>query len=79
MEETENQLREAREQILYLERRLETEDTEDTEDTEGDGSAVCSPGSLSCGWSETVRLVTEAKPQEGVSWRKRYEEIETVL
>ena len=68
---TENQLAEARQQILSLERQLEgtEEDTELSEDLET--SPVCSPG-----WVETVKL---ERGQGQASWRNKYEEIETVL
>ena len=43
-------------------------------------ASACSPGSVSSAWSETVRLMTDLKPREdSASWRKRYQEIETVL
>ena len=82
---TEQQLAEARQQILSLERQLEgtgedsetcqEEEEEEEEELEATGSPICSPG-----WSETVKLVTAARAlPEQASWRNRYEEIETVL
>ena len=81
---TEQQLAEARQQILSLERQLEgtgedsetcQEEEEGEEELEATGSPICSPG-----WSETVKLVTAARALPGqASWRNRYEEIETVL
>ena len=81
---TEQQLAEARQQILSLERQLEgtgedsetcQEEEEEEEEVEATGSPICSPG-----WSETVKLVTAARALPGqASWRNRYEEIETVL
>ena len=79
---TEQQLAEARQQILSLERQLEgtgedseTCQEEEEEELEATGSPICSPG-----WSETMKLVTAARMiPEQASWRNRYEEIETVL
>ena len=73
---TEQQLAEARQQILSLERQLEgaEEDSELSEDLEEAGP-VCPSG-----WAETVKLVTATRSDPGqASWRSRYEEIETVL